>query len=276
MTRRFVGDHPGGDELVLDYAGKDVGQIMEDPAEHSHSDSAFDLLNQFQIGIIGNLESTCDESREIDENFSPEETALDADYEKNQFLDLNKPLVMQIWRSNFSKSFYLHQVHQPRYMPGPARFFGPTWMEMLTRTQWYVVPLVWLPIAAFIFRKSLLQQAEYDSISQTSSIPSSAYAVTLGCFFAGNFIWTILEYVFHRFLFHVEEILPDHPGALMLHFLMHGVHHYLPCDKLRLVMPPLLFFVLSYPMTRLAYLLFPVAIANGIISGAFTFYVLYE
>jgi 4-hydroxysphinganine ceramide fatty acyl 2-hydroxylase len=41
--------------------------------------------------------------------------------------------------------------------------------------------------------------------------------------------------------------------------------------RLRLVMPPLLFFVLQLPFTQLAYVLFPVAMANGIISGSFTF-----
>jgi 4-hydroxysphinganine ceramide fatty acyl 2-hydroxylase len=42
-------------------------------------------------------------------------------------------------------------------------------------------------------------------------------------------------------------------------------------SRLRLVMPPTLFFLLSYPFTQLAHLIFPKPIANGIISGAFTF-----
>ena len=36
-------------------------------------------------------------------------------------------------------------------------------------------------------------------------------------------------------------------------------------------MPPLLFGALQLPFTRLGYILFPTPIANGIISGAFTF-----
>lgn len=44
-------------------------------------------------------------------------------------------------------------------------------------------------------------------------------------------------------------------------------------DRLRLVMPPLLFTALSLPFTRLAYKLFPTYMANGVISGAFFFYV---
>lgn len=104
----------------------------------------------------------------------------------------------------------------------------------------------------------------------------AAFASTMACFFAGNVIWTILEYTLHRFLFHVDYYLPDAPWALMLHFLLHGIHHYLPMDRLRLVMPPTLFLALETPFTNLAHLIFPKAIANGIISGAFTFYILYD
>ena len=36
-------------------------------------------------------------------------------------------------------------------------------------------------------------------------------------------------------------------------------------------MPPTLFFLLSFPVTQLAHALFPAALANGAISGAFVF-----
>jgi hypothetical protein len=36
-------------------------------------------------------------------------------------------------------------------------------------------------------------------------------------------------------------------------------------------MPPTLFFLLSFPVTRLAHALFPPAFTNGAISGAFVF-----
>ena len=89
----------------------------------------------------------------------------------------------------------------------------------------------------------------------------------------GNLFWTFIEYVMHRFLFHLDDLLPDHPYALTLHFLLHGIHHYVPMDRLRLVMPPILFFALSYPFTRLAHAIFPTHVANGVISGSFAFYV---
>ena len=50
---KFLNDHPGGDDLILGYAGKDIGEVMRDPAEHEHSDSAFDMLEEFVIGRVG-------------------------------------------------------------------------------------------------------------------------------------------------------------------------------------------------------------------------------
>jgi len=61
--------------------------------------------------------------------------------------------------------------------------------------------------------------------------PADAYVKTMLSFFLGNVIWTILEYGLHRFLFHVDYYLPDKPVFLTAHFLLHGVHHYLPMDR---------------------------------------------
>ena len=50
--------------------------------------------------------------------------------------------------------------------------------------------------------------------------------------------------------------LPDNRVGITTHFLLHGIHHYLPMDKLRLVMPPTLFIVLAVPFYRLAHFVF--------------------
>lgn len=47
--------------------------------------------------------------------------------------------------------------------------------------------------------------------------------------------------------------LPNNRAALTLHFLLHGIHHYLPMDKYRLVMPPTLFVVLAAPFWKFAH-----------------------
>jgi 4-hydroxysphinganine ceramide fatty acyl 2-hydroxylase len=169
---------------------------------------------------------------------------------------------------------------------------------MLTRTVWFVVPIFWIPIALYLFFRSVFQFAGpiqpfmVDPVLPMRTavdVPPDAYVKAWLCFFTGNVIWTILEYGLHRFLFHVDDWLPDRPLFFTLHFLLHGVHHYLPMDRcvtlcnstrrflivfndrLRLVMPPALFGALQLPFTRLAYVLFPTPVANGIISGAFFF-----
>ena len=56
-------------------------------------------------------------------------------------------------------------------------------------------------------------------------------------FFGGLLLWTFVEYVIHRWLFHY------HPTSVMgkkLHFLVHGIHHDYPRDATRLVMPLLI------------------------------------
>lgn len=54
----FLEDHPGGEDLILKYAGKDVGEIMKDPVEHEHSESAYEMLDDFVIGRLGTGETT--------------------------------------------------------------------------------------------------------------------------------------------------------------------------------------------------------------------------
>jgi len=279
----FVQDHPGGDDLILKHAGQDITEIMQDETEHAHSESAYEMLESYVIGRIGTAATVVDEAWVPEVDFHPDDTDTAEDFAKCEFLDLGKPLLRQVWESNWTKSFYLLQVHQPRHLPESARLFGPDYLEIFTRCKWYVVPTIWLPIAAFLFFRSVTQFAGYDIpiLSNpldipVSTIPLKCYVETLLCFFIGNIIWTFLEYTMHRFIFHLDYYLPDNRGAITLHFLMHGIHHYLPMDRLRLVMPPVLFTALSTPFTQLGHALFPPSIANGIISGAFTFYVLYD
>ncbi|KAK7451131.1 fatty acid alpha-hydroxylase [Stygiomarasmius scandens] len=281
----FLPDHPGGDDIIVQYAGKDVGNVMADTNEHEHSDAAYDMLDEYFIGRLGSTDNIVKEDWEATDDFHPDDTDEAKDLEKYQFLDLRKPLLRQVWEANFSKAYYLRQIHQPRHLSESARLFGNDILELATRTKWFVVPIFWLPIAIYLFLRAAIQfTSPLPPFSVNPALPLSALyqitpdaiAKTTVCFFVGNVIWTILEYTLHRFLFHIDEYLPDKPSFLTLHFLLHGVHHYLPMDRLRLVMPPTLFAALEWPFTRLAYILFPTAVANGIISGAFTFYVLYD
>jgi sterol desaturase/sphingolipid hydroxylase (fatty acid hydroxylase superfamily) len=66
---------------------------------------------------------------------------------------------------------------------------------------------------------------------------------------AGIGIWTLTEYWLHRLVFHWQ---PDNAFGRRMHFIIHGIHHDHPNDKLRLVMPP----AVAIPLAALFYFAF--------------------
>ncbi|PLN79007.1 hypothetical protein BDW42DRAFT_173816 [Aspergillus taichungensis] len=253
----FVEDHPGGGDLILEYAGKDVKEILRDVGSHEHSESAYEILQDNLVGFLvsdsdaksskmhngsssGPVYATTGMSRAEDLSVDTDYTQ---DYKTHKFLDLNKPLLMQLWNSGFSKEFYLEQIHRPRHYKGgeSAPLFG-NFLEPLSKTAWYVVPIVWLPPISY---------GTYLGFAGLGNAPAAA-AYWLG----GVFLWSLIEYLMHRFLFHIDGWLPDNRVGLCLHFLLHGIHHYLPMDRYRLVMPPTLFVVLAAPFWKLAHTVF--------------------
>ncbi|RKP30338.1 Inositolphosphorylceramide-B hydroxylase [Metschnikowia bicuspidata] len=280
---KFLAEHPGGAELITDYAGKDVTQIMADIASHEHSESAYEILDDdFLVAYLATPEEEAsllnNRNRvpvEVTAGFDLTEfhdelprteqlsvqTDFAADVKKHKFLDLNKPLFPQMIASNFTKDFYLEEVHRPRhYGKGSAQFFGNI-LEPLSLTPWWVVPLVWLPCNFIFFY-----------VGFTGQDPVTA----LSMWVMGLFVWTFVEYCLHRFLFHLDCYLPDHPYFLTLHFLLHGVHHYLPMDRYRLVLPPTLFIILAYPFYKLVFAVLPFYMACCGFAGGTLGYIIYD
>lgn len=72
--------------------------------------------------------------------------------------------------------------------------------------------------------------------------------------------------------------MPDNRVMITLHFLLHGIHHYLPMDRLRLVMPPTLFCVLALPWWKFAHTLFfwHWHIGTAIYCGGVAGYICYD
>jgi len=297
----FIDSHPGGGDLVLEYGGKDVTKILKDELSHNHSEAAYEVLEDSFIGFVATekvidaatksshpdqivpLPPTMDGMGEMKANDTTngtpvfantgmssaedlsKETDPTTDYKTHKFLDLNKPLILQVWFGGFSKDFYLEQVHRPRHYKGgeSAPLFG-NFLEPLTKTPWWVVPTLWLPPVAYgtyIAREGF-----------SSTIQEAAF------WFLGLFLWTLVEYILHRFLFHLDKFLPDNRVAITLHFLLHGIHHYLPMDKLRLVMPPTLFIVLATPFWKLAHTVFywNWYVATAVFCGGIFGYISYD
>lgn len=260
----FIDDHPGGGDLILEYAGKDIEDILKDVTSHPHSESAYEVLDDSLVGFVvpqkavpaGEASSVRDtvngevpEGEDIhprtgmscEEDLS-KETDWSNDYKKHKFLDLGRPLLPQVWFGGFSKDFYLDQVHRPRHYKGgkSAPLFG-NFLEPLSLTPWWLVPTIWVPCVM------------YGTVTANQGLSNP---VVTGSFWTfGFFLWTLIEYLMHRCLFHIDDYLPDNRVGITLHFLLHGIHHYLPMDRYRLVMPPTLFVALAAPFWKLAHFL---------------------
>jgi len=87
-------------------------------------------------------------------------------------------------------------------------------------------------------------------------------------FALGLFVWTLTEYIMHRFVFHYEPA--DKPWAQRIHFIFHGVHHDYPSDAKRLVLPP----SVSIPLATGFYFLFNAILPPNYIWGFFPAFIL--
>ncbi len=72
--------------------------------------------------------------------------------------------------------------------------------------------------------------------------PEVGVARGLGLFALGVLVWTFVEYMLHRFVFHLRPSSAF--KSKLRQFMMHGYHHEFPNDKMRLVAPPLM----SWPL----------------------------
>ncbi len=139
----------------------------------------------------------------------------------------------------------------------PRLFENPI-LDKLSRVHWTVPLLVYLPVVALLAGLSL------DALP----VP-----LVLGLTALGYLLWTLTEYLGHRFLFHCE--LPGAIGA-RIHHLIHGVHHVHPNDPLRLVMPVLLSAPIMLIAHGVARLLFGMPLGYPVLMGFVLGYLGYD
>jgi len=118
----------------------------------------------------------------------------------------------------------------------------------------FTVPLyIFIPVIAFFTYRSF------------------AYHISAGdfiiYFLAGLVVWTVTEYLLHRFIFHYE---PTSDFGKKMHFIFHGVHHDYPRDKKRLVMPP----SASIPLAIMFYFLFSLFLQQQFLFAFFAGFIL--
>jgi sterol desaturase/sphingolipid hydroxylase (fatty acid hydroxylase superfamily) len=101
------------------------------------------------------------------------------------------------------------------------KMFENEFLDFFSRTHWLAVPIVYLPLVAWLTWSALA--------GGVGVLPA------LGLFAVGFVLWTLTEYWLHRTVVHWE---PDNDLGRKFHFLVHGVHHTFHQDPYRLVMPP--------------------------------------
>jgi sterol desaturase/sphingolipid hydroxylase (fatty acid hydroxylase superfamily) len=126
----------------------------------------------------------------------------------------------------------------PMHEAEPVRLFKSGFLEFLSHVKPATVLVLWSPVALFFV---------YESVAHTRGSLDVTFTV-LGIM-AGWFIWTLAEYLLHRFFFHYH---PKTERFKRVFFLAHGVHHAQPLCRTRLVMPP----VISVPLAIIFFGLF--------------------
>ncbi len=79
-----------------------------------------------------------------------------------------------------------------------------------------------------------------------SGLASTAYGIavlgldpagSIGLFLVGAFFFTLVEYLVHRYFYHMAA---SDPKRARVQYIFHGIHHDHPRDKKRLALPPLM------------------------------------
>ena len=149
----------------------------------------------------------------------------------------------------------------------PIRLFESDTLESFTHISPVVVVIIWLPVALLFMALAVMQH-----------VPGASWAYVPIAFIIGVLVWTLTEYVVHRYVFHFR---PSSPEMERIFFLFHGVHHAQPQCKTRLVMPPIVSVPLALVFYGLFYLLLTVLLDAGrwlppMFSGFIVGYLIYD
>lgn len=110
-----------------------------------------------------------------------------------------------------------------------VRLFNNKFLDSLTRTH------IAVPVSLFFMYATGL-------IVWTKMATSLSNVQIVGLFAGGLLFFTLVEYLVHRYVYHIE---PTTESRRKFQWTMHGVHHAYPKDKSRLAMPPVLSVVIG-------------------------------
>jgi len=137
--------------------------------------------------------------------------------------------------------------------------FKSDFLEALSKVHFFVPLIVYVPVIIYCIYKAFV----------TSIGVLTFFEMLAG----GLFVWTFVEYILHRFIFHY---MPKPKWAQRLHFIFHGVHHDYPSDAKRLVMPPSASIPLAVGFYFLFNALLPANYVYGFFPGFIVGYLVYD
>lgn len=141
------------------------------------------------------------------------------------------------------------KLKRPKHKGSPQLFKNPL-LERLTHTH-IAAPLVIFGVIAAVL-------IYYGIFEKGFEVP-----LMLLLFLSGLFFFTLVEYLMHRYLYHIPATTPRRKK---ISYTMHGVHHDYPKDKSRLAMPP----VLSLLIATVLFVLYRAVLGDlvfGFLSG---------
>lgn len=295
----FADRHPGGREHLVKQVGNDVTQQMESETPHHHSLAAYTILKKYCIGNLmqkngdlrhrngtvkrngtttnGTVNGTANgvahsngtvhsngHSRHHDSSF-PDDP-----------INWDEPLLFQVPKLG---DRYFEWVHRP--IDGHLRLMKSDICESFSQCPWYMVPMVWIPVVMLLLYTSYTSLRDEPcsfavtfSEDYNLSIPITSYHLPL-LYIVGFLLWTLDEYVIHRWLFHLCPP-SKYPVIVILHFLFHGQHHKAPMDKMRLVFPPLPAASLALLLYSVYCLFMPYTMALAVFAGSISGYIVYD
>ncbi|MHA6279581.1 sterol desaturase family protein [Salinimicrobium sp. CAU 1759] len=141
------------------------------------------------------------------------------------------------------------KLKRPNHRGSPPLFKNPI-LERLTHTHISLPLIIFFSIAAVLIY--------YGIFEKGFEVPEMILL-----FLGGLFFFTLVEYLMHRYLYHIPATTERRKK---ISYTMHGVHHDHPKDKTRLAMPP----VLSLLIATILFILYRAVLGDlvfGFLAG---------
>ena len=139
-------------------------------------------------------------------------------------------------------------AREERLRPATCQMFETPLIERFSRVHPAMPFVFWLPVLGYF---------AYDGV--VAGLSAAGFTALM---VGGLLLWTLMEYVLHRYVFHY---LGPRLWQRRMHFVIHGVHHDFPQDTDRLVMP----LGASIPMGLLFYLGFRAVLGSILVDPLF-------